>query len=80
MFKDYRILAITAAAVISVIFLIPTFTGFEASWYPADKINLGLDLQGGMHVVLHVDVARAVREELGAWVTRMCRKFSNGKV
>jgi len=64
MFKDYRILAITAAAVISVIFLIPTFTGFEASWYPADKINLGLDLQGGMHVVLHVDVARAVREEL----------------
>ena len=28
-----------------------------------DKINLGLDLQGGIHLVLQVDVAQALQAE-----------------
>ncbi len=65
--KDYRVLAILAVAVASVVFLLPTFVPSldEVSWYPAEPINLGLDLQGGMHVVLHVDVDKAIKDELG---------------
>ncbi|MDP8222676.1 MAG: protein translocase subunit SecD [Candidatus Lernaella stagnicola] len=65
--KDYRILAIVAVAVLSVVFLLPTFVPSldGVSWYPADPIHLGLDLQGGMHVVLHVDVDKAIKDELG---------------
>jgi preprotein translocase subunit SecD len=65
--KDYRILAIAAVAVISVVFLVPTFVPSlrDVSWYPAQPINLGLDLQGGMHVVLQVDVDKAIEDELG---------------
>ena len=65
--KDYRVLAIIAVAIVSVVFLAPTFLPAlqEVSWYPAQQINLGLDLQGGMHVVLHVDVDKAIRDELG---------------
>jgi preprotein translocase subunit SecD len=63
--KDKRILIIFAVSVACVVLLIPTFTSFEAKWFPAQKINLGLDLQGGMHIVLQVDVEKAIRDELG---------------
>ncbi|MBF0210045.1 MAG: protein translocase subunit SecD [Desulfamplus sp.] len=38
------------------IYLMPTFTGM----WPYKKINLGLDLQGGMHLVLEVQTEKAV--------------------
>ncbi|MGH6934369.1 MAG: protein translocase subunit SecD [Dongiaceae bacterium] len=34
------------------------------SWLPAGRINLGLDLQGGSHLLYSVDVQGAVREDL----------------
>ncbi len=41
----------------AVVYILPTFN--EGLW-PNKKINLGLDLQGGMHLVLEVDTAKAV--------------------
>jgi len=35
-----------------------------ASYPPEDKINLGLDLQGGLHILLRVDTASAVKNEM----------------
>lgn len=32
----------------------------QPTWWPKKKINLGLDLQGGMHLVLEVDTDKAV--------------------
>ena len=63
--KDYRVLIILALTAICIIFLIPTITGYEAKWFPAQPLNLGLDLQGGMHVVLHADVEKAIADEYG---------------
>lgn len=56
--KRTSILVILIAAVVC---LIPTF--FENSW-PHKKINLGLDLQGGMHLVLEVQNVKAVEAEV----------------
>ncbi len=47
-------LAVIAAA---ILYCIPTF---RPDIWPHKKINLGLDLQGGMHLVLAVDTAKAV--------------------
>lgn len=44
----------------AIIWLLPTFTN---TW-PHKKINLGLDLQGGMHLVLEVQNIKAVEAEL----------------
>jgi preprotein translocase subunit SecD len=41
----------------AVLYCIPTF---RPEIWPHQKINLGLDLQGGMHLVLAVDTAKAV--------------------
>ena len=56
-FKRMLILGILATAIIC---LLPTFFN---TW-PNKKINLGLDLQGGMHLVLEVQNEKAVEAEL----------------
>jgi len=47
-----------------IVYLIPTVSpSLPPGWtkvLPADKIHLGLDLQGGMHLVLEVEAAKAV--------------------
>ena len=49
---------------LSIFFLIPTLVDPLPKWWskylPTDKINLGLDLRGGMHLLLEVEVQKAV--------------------
>nr|MCU0564036.1 protein translocase subunit SecD [Desulfobacterales bacterium] len=48
------VLAVIAAA---VLYCIPTF---HPELWPHKKINLGLDLQGGMHLVLEVNTEKVI--------------------
>jgi preprotein translocase subunit SecD len=52
--------------VLSIMYVIPTFTGVgttESSHYPfSKKINLGLDLQGGLYLVMGVDFNKVFKE------------------
>ena len=58
---------IAAFLLLSVVFLIPTLVDPLPKWWtkflPAEKINLGLDLQGGTHMILQVKVEEAVSLE-----------------
>jgi preprotein translocase subunit SecD len=47
--------------IVSAIYVIPTF---KPGVWPYKKINLGLDLQGGMHLVLEVQTEKAVESTL----------------
>jgi preprotein translocase subunit SecD len=66
MFKSLKIrIAITAVVCLAALyFLIPTFiSDIPSPWneYLAkEKIHLGLDLQGGMHLVLEIDTDKAL--------------------
>src|SRR5512136_3127156 len=59
----------------SILYLIPTLTaGKLPSWWgvlPKDKIHLGLDLQGGTHLVLEVETKKAVEGKLDLIITDM---------
>lgn len=60
-----RTAVVAAVLALAVIYLMPTLTrGKLPAWWtkvlPSDQIHLGLDLQGGMHLVLEVEVAKAV--------------------
>ncbi|MCF8091095.1 MAG: protein translocase subunit SecD [Desulfotignum sp.] len=59
LFSVKRVL-ILGVIITAVVCLLPTFTN---TW-PHKKINLGLDLQGGMHLVLEVQNIKAVEAEL----------------
>ncbi len=56
--KPISVLVVIAAA---VIFVLPTI---RPGMWPHKKINLGLDLQGGMHLVLEVDTDKAVEDTI----------------
>lgn len=56
------------AILAAIIYLVPTFVQPLPSWWssflPADRINLGLDLQGGSHLVLGVKVDKAIENNI----------------
>lgn len=55
------IIAVLAA---SIIWTIPNFIDAEKFWWPTKaRMVLGLDIQGGSHLVLRVDVDSAIKQE-----------------
>lgn len=65
-----RFLLIGVTVLLSVVFFLPSTPWFDSmpEWWkrlmPHQGITLGLDLQGGMHLVMEVDVERAVDNAL----------------
>jgi preprotein translocase subunit SecD len=65
-----RLLLLSVAVVISVVFFLPStpMYSYMPSWWkeylPSRGITLGLDLQGGMHLVLEVEEEKAVENLL----------------
>ncbi len=54
---NWQSLLILVVMIASVVYILPTF---NPELWPHKKINLGLDLQGGMHLVLRVESQKAV--------------------
>lgn len=61
--------------VLSIIFLVPTLVEPLPNWWkkilPTEKIHLGLDLRGGMHLLLEVEVAKAVDSALDKYASEI---------
>ena len=71
---SWRALAVFAVIIIAIIYVLPTI---NPTWWPHKKINLGLDLQGGMHLVLEVDTDKAQEgtiERISQEIRDFCRK------
>lgn len=64
----WRISLIGIFVVLSFLYLTPTLASKLPTWWsnvlPKDKIHLGLDLQGGTHLVMEVDTQKAVEGSL----------------
>ncbi len=55
---------IIAVFALAVIWTVPNFVDVEKIWWPTKaRMILGLDIQGGSHLVLRVDVDSAVKQE-----------------
>ena len=54
---SWRPIIVIAVILVAIVYVLPTF---KPTLWPHKKINLGLDLQGGMHLVLEVDSQKAV--------------------
>jgi len=55
---SWRIPVVLAVLLVAVFYIIPSFK--VGWWFHENQINLGLDLQGGMHLVLEVQTEKAV--------------------
>jgi preprotein translocase subunit SecD len=86
MFKSLRI-RISIAAIVclaALYFLIPTFiTQIPSPWneyLPKEKIHLGLDLQGGMHLVLEIDTEKALESMMERTANDLKESMMENKV
>jgi preprotein translocase subunit SecD len=63
-----RLTLLIVATLGALLYLAPTLVGNLPSWWssflPSDQIHLGLDLQGGSHLVLEVKVDKAVENNI----------------
>lgn len=68
-FSRWKIWAIVASCVLSLVFVAPNFFDRASlsglpKWLPQRQLTLGLDLQGGAHLLLEVDTQAMVKERL----------------
>ncbi len=81
---SYRFFLVVAVVLVAFLFLIPTMGGKVPTWLtsvvPIEEIKLGLDLQGGMHLVLEVDVNEAVNAQVERNSQELRRKMRDAKI
>ncbi|MEE9537149.1 MAG: protein translocase subunit SecD [Desulfobacterales bacterium] len=58
---SWKLILVFAVIIAAIIYVLPTF---KPGLWPYKQINLGLDLQGGMHLVLEVDTAKAIEGQV----------------
>jgi preprotein translocase subunit SecD len=60
----WKLIIYAAIVLFAILLVLPTLTSQLPSWYtkviPTDKIHQGLDLQGGMHLILEAEADKAV--------------------
>ncbi|MBC76186.1 MAG: protein translocase subunit SecD [Halobacteriovoraceae bacterium] len=70
----YRFSLLLFLSIVAIMAVIPTFFGFdpEKSDFPVkSKINLGLDLQGGLYMVLGIDFNKVYRDEVKNYIKKV---------
>ncbi len=72
-FQRWKVLSILAMSLLALLIIIPSFIGeanrkavasWLPSWLPVKAIVLGLDLQGGAHLVWQVDAADVTKSQI----------------
>jgi preprotein translocase subunit SecD len=68
--RKWKLFLIVALVLVASAYTVPSFVSKLPDWWtnlgilPTEKIHLGLDLQGGMHLVLEVQVDKAVENRV----------------
>ena|SRR2546422_11247448 len=81
-----RLFLLGIAVAVSLVFFLPSTPLFPAmpEWWkqhlPNKGITLGLDLQGGIHLVLEVEAERAIEIKLDRDVTTMTERSEERRV
>jgi preprotein translocase subunit SecD len=79
-FEKWKVILILLVSVFGVVYAIPTLlprdlTNAVPSWLPHRQVTLGLDLQGGSHLLLEVETDAVIRERLNAFVADVREKL-----
>ncbi|MEK7355959.1 MAG: protein translocase subunit SecD, partial [Bdellovibrionota bacterium] len=76
-----RWIIILSVLALAVIWTVPNFVNMEKTWWPSkSKMVLGLDIQGGSHLVLRVDVDSAVKTDVSRMATQLPSQLKDEKI
>ena len=75
-FAKWKMVMVLGICVLGLVFAMPNFLSGDGAdslpgWIPRDQVSLGLDLQGGSHLLLEVDTGTVLREHLESTVDGM---------
>lgn len=78
----WRTILAVLGVVTSIVWVLPNVVNVdEKSWWPSkQKLNYGLDIQGGLHLVMGVDVEGVVKESTTRLITSMKADMQKDKV
>ena len=79
----YRILLVAGLTVLALVFLLPSLVGGESALsglLPKKHIRLGLDLQGGTHLVMQVQTDKAIENSLESIADDLRRELRKDNV
>ena len=76
--STWKIITSILFTIIAIIYVLPNFTDNRSEWLPGDKVNLGLDLRGGSHLLLSVDFD-SYMDDMSQSVAESLRKYLRDK-
>jgi preprotein translocase subunit SecD len=80
----YRVVLVLGLMLASLVYLIPTMVSplpdMWPSFFPREAIRLGLDLQGGIHLILQVEIEKAVENALGGAMEDLRRELAAAQI
>lgn len=80
----YRSLLVAGLTIVAIVYLLPSFVSdlpeFWKEYLPSQRIHLGLDLQGGTHLVMTVDVQKAIENYLDHQIDDIKREAREAKI
>ena len=71
----WQMVVAAVAVVFAVVYSAPNFLSSTVSWLPGDPVRLGLDLQGGSHLLLRVDSDVVLAERLESVLDEIRTRF-----
>ena len=80
----YRALLVVALLLASFVYIAPTMMQPLPTWWPSffpkEPIRLGLDLQGGIHLILQVEVDKAVENAVNGTMEDLKRELATAQI
>lgn len=76
----WKILTSIICTVLAIIYALPNFTTVNSGFLPNDKVNLGLDLRGGSHLLLEVDFDNYMQDTMENLGDRVKKYFRDEKI
>jgi preprotein translocase subunit SecD len=79
----WRMVLVASVVAVALIIFLPSLPGVRGSlpkWWPGNRINLGLDLQGGMHLIYQVESDKAVESFTGRLATNIKNNALDKKI
>ncbi|MEK6554696.1 MAG: protein translocase subunit SecD, partial [Bdellovibrionota bacterium] len=70
-----------AVTIVGLLYNLPNvIDATNKAWLPKTKMTMGLDIQGGIHLVMGVDVATVIKERTTKMVKNLVADFSDSKI
>ena len=79
--RPWQLFFVVLVCIAGMLFMLPNFFSRDTlnsnypSWLPVEQVSLGLDLQGGSHLLLQVELDDLVSEKMQRLVNQVRREL-----